>query len=734
MYAIDNNLAPVISFSYGTCEQQSAPGQATFLQALAQQANAQGITWIAAAGDSGAASCDTNEPLATKGLAVSFPASLPEVTAVGGAQFNEGGGTFWSATNAPNGGSVFSYIPEAAWNESVLFGAPTAGGGGASVLFPKPIWQTGTGVPADGARDLPDIAFPASYHDSYNVCAFGSCNSGGFGTSLAAQAFAGVVALLNQYLALNGFGQPGVIGAGNLNPQLYRLVGVVPNIFHDISNGNNLVPCATGTANCVQGKLGYSAGPGYDQTTGLGSVDAYNMVANWNAISARPASITIPVSNPATFNLSDSAQLTATVIPARGNGVVASVVDGSVSFYLGPKLLGTAPVLPVAGQQTATLTVYGSQFAPGPNTVLAIYSGNPNFAISSGTVSITVGIPVSNSAVIPSVDPNPAYQHSPDASGNSWNYTITLTNATKTPTTLLDFTVDGLRFTQQIASLFGSSTIPASGKLTLSQGVNAASVKLPYTRILGFSGKDASGFQWTQQIPVTFLGPQFSSYITYAGNAASGQLAGAPGMLLSVFGHNLASGIPNGGLSANTLPLPTTLGGVSATINGVAAPLFYVSPSQVNLQIPYDAPLGGQLLKIASNGQTSIFSVGIAPAAPGIFSDPLLGLTVPFSTGKRGATLTLFITGDGPVSPPLVSGATPPASTPVSQLPASQLPVTMAIGGVNAPILFHGIPNGEVGVTQINFTVPATAPLGVQPVVVTVGSVASPPAYFVVGN
>jgi uncharacterized protein (TIGR03437 family) len=126
--------------------------------------------------------------------------------------------------------------------------------------------------------------------------------------------------------------------------------------------------------------------------------------------------------------------------------------------------------------------------------------------------------------------------------------------------------------------------------------------------------------------------------------------------------------------------------------------------------------------------------VGIAPAAPGIFSDPLLGLTVPFSTGKRGATLTLFITGDGPVSPPLVSGATPPASTPVSQLPASQLPVTMAIGGVNAPILFHGIPNGEVGVTQINFTVPATAPLGVQPVVVTVGSVASPPAYFVVGN
>jgi uncharacterized protein (TIGR03437 family) len=58
----------------------------------------------------------------------------------------------------------------------------------------------------------------------------------------------------------------------------------------------------------------------------------------------------------------------------------------------------------------------------------------------------------------------------------------------------------------------------------------------------------------------------------------------------------------------------------------------------------------------------------------------------------------------------------------------------MTIGGMNAPIVFHGIPSGEVGATQINFVVPNNAPLGLQPVVVTVGNVPSPPAYFVVNN
>ena len=106
-YAIDRNLAPVISFSFGGCE----PSSSAAFRSIAQQASAQGITWLASSGDSGAAGCDAafSGAQATKGLAVTFPASIPEITAVGGAMFSEAGGTsYWAATNGPNHGSALS--------------------------------------------------------------------------------------------------------------------------------------------------------------------------------------------------------------------------------------------------------------------------------------------------------------------------------------------------------------------------------------------------------------------------------------------------------------------------------------------------------------------------------------------------------------------------------------------------------------------------------------------------
>jgi len=330
------------------------------------------------------------------------------------------------------------------------------------------------------------------------------------------------------------------------------------------------------------------------------------------------------------------------------------------------------------------------------------------------------------------VSPNPVYQHTPDASGDTWTYTITLTNATKIATTLTDFTVDGVSLKSQLTTLFGSTTIPASGKLTAKQG--ASGLKLPYTRLLSFSGTDASGFQWTQQIPLTFLGPQFTSYISFAGNAASGEISAAPGGLLEVVGLNLSTVASGSVVEPKAPPLPTTLAGVSATINDVPTPLVAVASSFVVLQVPYATPLGDTLLKLTSNGQTDLFSVGVAPAAPGIFSDGRTGLLTPYGNGSRGKTYSLYITGDGQVTPALADGATPAATTPAAQLPKSVLPVSMTVGGVSAPIVFRGIPSGEVGVTQINFTVPTTAPLGVQPVVVKVGGVSSPTAYFVVAN
>jgi subtilase family serine protease len=107
-YVVDHNVAPVFSESFGVCEAGAVAMGLSFdtYRSLAQAANAKGMTWLDASGDSGAADCDSsNNSAASMGLAVEFPASIPEVTGVGGTEFNEGIGTFWSGTNGPDLGS-----------------------------------------------------------------------------------------------------------------------------------------------------------------------------------------------------------------------------------------------------------------------------------------------------------------------------------------------------------------------------------------------------------------------------------------------------------------------------------------------------------------------------------------------------------------------------------------------------------------------------------------------------
>jgi subtilase family serine protease len=127
---------------------------------------------------------------------------------VGGTEFNEGNGTYWSATNNANQSSALSYIPEKSWNDSAATiaagGGLAATGGGASIIFSKPSWQTGTGVPSDGARDVPDVAFDASNdHDPYLIYSSGGPYYVG-GTSASTPVFSGILALLNQYLVSKG--------------------------------------------------------------------------------------------------------------------------------------------------------------------------------------------------------------------------------------------------------------------------------------------------------------------------------------------------------------------------------------------------------------------------------------------------------------------------------------------------------------------------------------------------
>jgi uncharacterized protein (TIGR03437 family) len=614
-YIVDQNLAPVFSSSYGICEAYDLVDLPS-TQMTAQQANAQGQTWVNASGDAGAADCDLafTDYYAQAGLAVDAPASIPEVTGVGGSQLNDVGGTYWAAKSNANSASALSYIPEVAWNTTIADQVLSAGGGGVSLIFPKPVWQSGPGVPTGGLRNTPDVSLNAS--DYTPVPVVGQGQTGYFyGTSLASPTFAGILVLLNQYLVSSGaLKQPGL---GNVNTALYRLAQTNPSVFHDITGGNNIVPCAAGSPNCVNGQMGFSAGAGYDNATGLGSVDANLFVHTWSS----------------------------------------STPQGS--------------------------------------------------------------------AVVPSIDQIPVFQQAPDASGNQWTFTLTLSEEAGVATTLTSMTIDGHSFDPQAS--FGTTAIPA-GRFITSNVLGLAQVAVPKTVLFTFAGKDGSGKTWTQDFSIPFQGLQVKQTVTGAGNAASGSQTYAPGMLVSVYGTNFGEFAQ----AAGAIPLPNLMAGFEAYVDGVPAPLYYVSPGQVNIQIPYETSIGGQSMLVTGNPyDDATFTIPISASAPGIFASN--GVTVPFASAQRGSTTTIFITGEGLVNDPnLQDGYTPDPSTPVNQLPKPLLRASMTVGGQSATIAFIGIPSGLVGVTQVNFVVPATTPLGSQPVVVTIGTASSPPVNITV--
>ena len=508
-YAIDNNLAPVISESFGLCEYEVGINRLGLydFQVEAQKANAQGITWLASSGDSGAAGCDYDAVTATQGLAVSLPASVPEITAVGGTEFDEASGSYWSGTNGLYGGSALSYIPEIAWNDTLdveaLGGTIEASGGGVSAVYPKPAWQTGPGVPGDGVRDVPDVALAASpQHDPYVIVTEGAAGGVG-GTSAAAPSFAGMLAVLNQFLLQNKVQtKPGL---GNINPKLYAMAAEGKSgVFHDITSGNNLVPCQAGTADCANGQFGYAAGAGYDLVTGLGSVDAYHLVTAWGGLPVTATSITL-TANPAVISATGSTVLTATVKAASGS----LPPTGTVVFTLGSNSLGAAALSGSGGSATASLTVYGSQLQPEDNAIQVSYGGSPTFAASSSSATIHLGAPSATSAVTLTVTPDPVYQQAPDANGATFSFTIQLSETAGVATSLTGFTFDGVNFAGSIASFFGSASLPAHG--TLSANLKAGNIPVPSTVTIAFTGRDASGSTWTRQAAVPFLPQQPAS-------------------------------------------------------------------------------------------------------------------------------------------------------------------------------------------------------------------------------
>jgi uncharacterized protein (TIGR03437 family) len=260
----------------------------------------------------------------------------------------------------------------------------------------------------------------------------------------------------------------------------------------------------------------------------------------------------------------------------------------------------------------------------------------------------------------------------------------------------------------------GSGKGPAQVNLTTS-----ATGLLPgtYNAVLAFQA--ANTVPQYILVPVSFtIGGASDMLISSAANAASFQKVFAPGMLMSLFGTHLSITTK----AADSVPLPQRLEGVTVTVNGIPAPLWYVSPGQINVQIPFETPTGPVTVAVNNNGRVTSTAITVGATAPGIFANN--GALVPVAAAKRGGSVVLYLTGDGETNPMLDTGAAPAANTPVGQLPKPRAPLTVTVGGVKADVAFAGNP-WLVGVTQVNFTVPANAPTGPQPVVVTVAGVAS---------
>jgi subtilase family serine protease len=421
-YAVDHTplVAPVLSESYGLCELQIGTTENGVINARWQQAAAEGITAVVASGDEGSAACDItdsnapNPQVAVNGLQVSGLASTPFNVAVGGTDFNDFNNptTFWNTSNASGTlASAKSYIPETTWNSTCTnsaFGADpetncndsannqfqwtVAGSGGVSNCtisngasasscsggYSKPSWQVATGVPNDTKRDIPDVSLFAGNGfngNFYLVCEADqtggqSCNANNFntffpigGTSASTPAFAGIMAMVNQ---MTGTTQ------GNANTVLYPMAASQPGAFHDVNSGTIAVLCQANSPNCDKAVssdtfgilTGYNAGVGYDLATGLGSVDAANLVNNWNSSSTGP-NFSLAFSPSAITISSPGQSQTATLTVSATNGFNGTVTFSCTNLSNDFGCSFSQPSVTGSGTTTVTITtVAPSALAP----------------------------------------------------------------------------------------------------------------------------------------------------------------------------------------------------------------------------------------------------------------------------------------------------------------------------------------------------------------------------------
>jgi uncharacterized protein (TIGR03437 family) len=161
-------------------------------------------------------------------------------------------------------------------------------------------------------------------------------------------------------------------------------------------------------------------------------------------------------------------------------------------------------------------------------------------------------------------------------------------------------------------------------------------------------------------------------------------------------------------------------------INGYAAPVFYASPGQFNVQVPWEATGFAPFGVIVNGAPSNVQFATVSTYSPGVFAITHADGGSPVtdtSPATANETVVVYATGLGPVSGAMVTGK--PAST-TSLQPTSPNQATASIGGINAPISFSGLSPGFVGLYQVNVQIPANLP-SLPPLIISIGGTSAPP-------
>ena len=669
-YIVDNVTANIMNVSYGECELGLGTQNAVY-NALWSKAQMEGIAVFVASGDQGSAVCDAGGDSggvpygAQFGLSVSGLASTPYDTAVGGTDLNwdANQAKYWATSNDSNSASALGYIQETPWNDtctnsvfvasvnsqlktnltaaqvcdeigtgqitssggSLLGLVDTVGGsGGKSACidgdgtklssctkgYTKPSWQAGvTGIPPDGARDVPDVSFFASngfFGSAYIVCVSvgGSCSyTAGTeptgeeigGTSVGSPIMAAVMALINQKTAYP---------QGNPNVELYKLAATetysgcsteaIPLtgsscIFNDIDTDTNAMPCDVGTLDCQSGGTtygelsGYSSTVGFDLATGLGSMNVANLVAAYATAVAPVASLS-PTSLTFASTLVGTSDPTQTVT-LKNTGTDPLTISGititgtNATSFTETNSCGAS----LAGAASCTITVKFTPTAAG--ALSAAVSVADNASGSPQTVALSGGGTVPS----PIVSPSPTSLTFPSTTVGVADtaQTITVTNTGSAPLVITSVAVTGTN-----ASSYSEADTCQTGAVAVSA---------------------------TCTITVTFKPTTFGTLtgsISITDNATgSPQTVGLTGTAVEAGAFTLSASAVTltAGATGTSTITATGTGGYSGTINLTCA--LTTSPTGAT-KLPTCTP--GSAITIASGNTTATGTVTINSTIPSV--------------------------------------------------------------------------------------------------------------------